>query len=274
VNPKFVAVAALPFYLIFVPLRVMPRKKILAGNWKMNKTLPEAEALVNAIVGGCKEDNTVTKIFFPPFLFVEKVAELLRGKNHFYAGAQNCHHLESGAYTGEVSATAIASCGAKYVLVGHSERRIYFHESPEELRQKTELAIKNKLIPIYCVGEKLNERKSNAYFHAVKKQIEDVIFRLSPEQMKGVMLAYEPVWAIGTGETATPEQAQEMHAFVRLAVAEKFGAAMAESTPVLYGGSCNAGNAKELFACPDVDGGLIGGASLKAEEFLSIINSF
>ena len=252
----------------------MPRKKIIAGNWKMNRSLPEAEALVNTIVSGVKEDNSVSKIFFPPFPFIEKVAGLINGKTGFYVGAQNCHHLESGAYTGEVSAAAIASCGAKYVLVGHSERRIYFHETPEELRQKIEVALKHGLSPIYCVGEKLNERKSNGYFHAVKRQIEEVIFHLSPGQMKNMVLAYEPVWAIGTGETASPEQAQEMHAFGRLAVAEKFGGAVAESTPVLYGGSCNAGNAKELFSCPDVDGGLIGGASLKAEEFLSIINSF
>lgn len=252
----------------------MARKKIIAGNWKMNKSLAEAEALANAIINGCGEENSVTKIFFPPFLFIEKLAGLCKEKKNFFVGAQNCHQLESGAYTGEISAHAIASCGAKYVLVGHSERRIYFHESSEELRQKTEQALKHKLIPIYCVGEKLNERKSNTYFHAVKKQIEEVVFHLSEEQIKNTILAYEPVWAIGTGETATPEQAQEMHAFVRLAVAEKFGHFIAGQTSILYGGSCNAGNAKELFSCPDVDGGLIGGASLKAEEFLSIINSF
>lgn len=252
----------------------MPRKKIVAGNWKMNKSLPEAEALVKAIVSGSEEGDGVTKIFFPPFVFIERTAALIAGKNNFFVGAQNCHHLESGAYTGEVSALAIASCGAQYVLVGHSERRIYFEETSEELRQKLELAFKHKLSPVYCVGEKLNERKSNTYFHAVKKQIEEVVFHLSETQMKSLVLAYEPVWAIGTGETATPDQAQEMHAFIRLAVAEKFGHAVANSTPILYGGSCNPGNAKELFACPDVDGGLIGGASLKPEEFLSIINSF
>ncbi len=240
----------------------------------MNKSLSEAETLVNAIISGCKEDSSVTKIFFPPFLFIEKVAGLCKEKKNFFVGAQNCHQLESGAYTGEISAVAIASCGAKYVLVGHSERRINFNESSEELRQKTEQALKHNLIPIYCVGERLNERKSNAYFHAVKKQVEEVVFHLSETQMKNTVLAYEPVWAIGTGETATPEQAQEMHAFIRLAVAEKFGPAVAAQTSILYGGSCNPGNAKDLFTCPDVDGGLIGGASLKAEEFLSIINSF
>ena len=252
----------------------MSRRKIVAGNWKMNKSLPEAKALVGAVLEAGGNGKDVTRIFFPPFPFINAVAQLIAGREHFYVGGQNCHQLESGAYTGEVSAPALASCGASYVLVGHSERRMYFKETAEELRQKTELALKHQLIPIYCVGEKLNERKSNAYFHAVKKQVEEVVFHLSAEQMKRVVLAYEPVWAIGTGETATPEQAQEMHAFIRLAVAEKFGQSAAAETSILYGGSCNAGNAKELFACADVDGGLIGGASLKAEEFVTIIDSF
>ena len=252
----------------------MPRKKIVAGNWKMNKTLQEAEALVKAVVAGCDENNSVTKIFFPPFVFIPNVASLIKDRKDFFVGAQNCHQLESGAYTGEISAHALASVGATDVIIGHSERRIYFHESNEELRQKIELAFKNNLVPVYCVGEKLNERKSNTYFHSVKKQIEEVIFHLSPEQIKKTVLAYEPVWAIGTGETATPEQAQEMHSFIRLAVAEKFGQSIAAEISILYGGSCNAANAKELFSCADVDGGLVGGASLKAEEFLSIIKSF
>jgi len=250
------------------------RKKIVAGNWKMNKTLQEAEALVKEIISGCADEDTVTKVLFPPFVFIQDLASLTKEKKGISIGAQNCYHLESGAYTGEVSANAIASVGGTHVIVGHSERRMYFNESHEELRQKIELIFKNNLTPIYCVGEKLNERKSNNYFHAVKKQIEEVIFHFSEAQMKKCVLAYEPVWAIGTGETATPEQAQEMHSFIRLAVAEKFGQAVASEISILYGGSCNAGNAKELFACADVDGGLIGGASLKAGEFLSIIKSF
>jgi triosephosphate isomerase (TIM) len=260
--------------VISLHLKHMARKKIVAGNWKMNKTLPEAEALVKAIVAGAKDGGGVVKVLFPPYPFLETVARLTRDKANFYAGAQNCHQLESGAYTGEVSAKAIASCGAGYVLVGHSERRIYFHETAEELRQKAEQALKHGLTPVYCVGEKLNERKGNGYFHAVKKQVEEVIFHFDAGQMQNVVLAYEPVWAIGTGETATPEQAQEMHAFIRLAIAEKFGERVAAGTSILYGGSCNAGNARQLFSCADVDGGLIGGASLKAEEFLSIIDSF
>ena len=252
----------------------MSRKKIVAGNWKMNKTLHEAEALVQSILSGSSDEDGVTKILFPPFVFIQELASVTKEKKNLAVGAQNCHHLESGAYTGEVSAQALASVGAKYVIIGHSERRIYFNESHEELRQKIELAFKNNLTPIYCVGEKLTERKSNNYFHAVKKQIEEVVFHLSEAQIKKTVLAYEPVWAIGTGETATPEQAQEMHAFIRLVVAEKFGQSIASEISILYGGSCNAENAKQLFACPDVDGGLVGGASLKAAEFLSIIKSF
>lgn len=240
----------------------------------MNKTLQEAEALVKAIVSGSKDDDGIIKVLFPPFVFIQEFALLTKEKKSFFVGGQNCHHLESGAYTGEISAPALASVGAAYVIIGHSERRIYFHESHEELRQKIELALKNNLTPVYCVGEKLNERKSNNYFHSVKKQIEEVVFHLSEAQIKKCVLAYEPVWAIGTGETATPDQAQEMHAFIRLAVAEKFGQGVAAEIPILYGGSCNASNAKELFACADVDGGLVGGASLKAEEFLSISKSF
>lgn len=252
----------------------MSRKKIVAGNWKMNKTLTEAEALVRAIVDGVAGNTGVIKVFFPPAPFIERISALIRDKKEFFTGAQNCHQLESGAYTGETSVSAIASCGAKYVIVGHSERRMYFHETAEEQIQKIDLAIKNGLTPVYCVGEKLNERKSNTYFHSVKKQIEEVVFHLTEAQAKALVLAYEPVWAIGTGETATPEQAQEMHAFIRLAIAEKFGRAVADSTPILYGGSCNAANARALFSCADVDGGLVGGASLKADEFIAIINSF
>lgn len=252
----------------------MPRKKIVAGNWKMNKVLQEAETLVKNIIAQCDENDAVVKIFFPSFVLLPYVHSLTKEKNNFFTGAQNCYHLESGAYTGEVSAQAIASVGATHVIIGHSERRMYFNESNEELRQKTEVALKNNLTPIYCVGERLNERKSNHYFHAVKKQIEDIVFYLSSDQIKKVILAYEPVWAIGTGETATPEQAQEMHSFIRLAVAEKFGQNVASEISILYGGSCNASNAKQLFACADVDGGLVGGASLKAGEFLSIIKSF
>ena len=250
------------------------RKKIVAGNWKMNKTLSEAQSLVNAVVSGCSEKNTVTKIFFPPALFVQAVSGLTKNKANFFVGAQNCYHTESGAFTGEISSAAIASCGASYVIVGHSERRQYFHETDSQLKQKIDLALKHKLTPIYCVGEHLQDRKSNHYFTIVKNQLQNSLFHLSATQLLQTVIAYEPVWAIGTGETATPEQAQEMHAFIRFAIEEKYGKETANHISILYGGSCNAKNAKELFACADVDGGLIGGASLIADDFLTIINSF
>jgi triosephosphate isomerase len=249
------------------------RKKIVAANWKMNKILQEGKSLVNAIVS-VNSNADVTKIIFPPSLFITEFASLLKENAGFYVGAQNCYHTESGAFTGEISASAIASCGATHVIVGHSERRQYFYETAEQLKQKVNLALKHKLIAVYCVGEKLNERQTNHYFTAVKNQLQEVIFHLSENEIKNIVIAYEPVWAIGTGLTATPEQAQEMHAFIRLAVAEKYGTNIANQTSILYGGSCNAKNAKELFACADVDGGLIGGASLVAEEFLQITNSF
>ena len=249
------------------------RKKIVAANWKMNKTLQEGKTLVNAIISG-NSNTDVTKIIFPPSLFVSEFASLLKESAGFFVGAQNCYHAESGAFTGEISASAIASCAATHVIIGHSERRQYFNETAEQLKQKVNLALKHKLIAVYCVGEKLNERQSNHYFTAVKNQLQEVIFHLSENEIKNIVIAYEPVWAIGTGLTATPEQAQEMHAFIRLAVAEKYGTSVANETSIIYGGSCNAKNAKELFACADVDGGLIGGASLVAEEFLQITNSF
>lgn len=250
------------------------RKKIVAANWKMNKTLQEGETLVKSILSGAQENSSVTKIIFPPSLFITEFASLVKESSSFFVGAQNCYHTESGAFTGETSASAIASCGAKYVIVGHSERRQYFHETAAELKAKVNLALKNKLTPIYCVGEKLHERQTNHYFTTVKNQLQEVLFHLSETEMKAVVIAYEPVWAIGTGLTATPDQAQEMHAFIRLAIAEKYGTDTANQISILYGGSCNAKNAKELFACPDVDGGLIGGASLIAEDFLQIVSSF
>lgn len=249
------------------------RKKIVAANWKMNKTLQEGKSLVNAIVSS-NSNADVTKIIFPPSLFVTEFASLIKENAGFFVGAQNCYHTESGAFTGEISASAIASCGATHVIIGHSERRQYFHETAEQLKQKVNLALKHKLVAVYCVGEKLNERQTNHYFTAVKNQLQGAIFHLSENEIKNIVIAYEPVWAIGTGLTATPEQAQEMHAFIRLAVAEKYGTSVANQTSILYGGSCNAKNAKELFACADVDGGLIGGASLISEEFLQITNSF
>jgi triosephosphate isomerase len=252
----------------------MARKKIVAGNWKMNKTFAEAVKLASEIVSRTSVDERVTKIIFPPFPYLSSVSGIVMDRPDFFSGAQNCHTHDSGAYTGEVSAQALRSCEAKYVLVGHSERRQYFNEQSELLKAKTDACFRNELIPVYCVGEVLNERKEERHFDVVAVQISEVIAHLNEDQLKKIVLAYEPVWAIGTGETATPQQAQEMHAFIRKVLTKLFSAGVAGEIPVLYGGSCNPGNAKELFSCPDVDGGLIGGASLKADDFTAIINSF
>ena len=254
----------------------MSREKIVAGNWKMNKTLNEGLELVTAIQSFDKLRMTddIIKIVFPTYPILFPLAATLGLANHFYVGAQNCSEHASGAYTGEVSAAILNSIGCKYVLVGHSERREYFKESKEQLISKLKLALDNNLKPIFCFGEKLAERKNKLHFEIVAKQLKEVLSSFSDEQMKNIILAYEPVWAIGTGETATPEQAQEMHQHVRQTVKELFNTDVALQMPILYGGSCNAQNAKELFSCPDVDGGLIGGASLKAEDFCKIIGSF
>jgi triosephosphate isomerase len=250
----------------------MSRKKIVAGNWKMNTSLTEASELVKRVV---KEAGNapVIKIFFPPFTFLKPVADELTSSNDFFMGAQNCSEHEKGAYTGEISASMISSVGGKYVLVGHSERRTYFKESNEQLTQKIQQALKNNLVPVFCFGEQLAERKSDKHFDTVMEQL-TVLKNFPKEQVQNFVLAYEPVWAIGTGETATPQQAQEMHAYIRKTLSEMFDASLASGISILYGGSCNAQNAKELFSCADVDGGLIGGASLKAEDFCKIINSF
>lgn len=240
----------------------------------MNKTLAEAIALTDEILKTTEAVDEVQKILFPPFPFISEVNKLLKGKASFYSGAQNCSEHSSGAYTGEVSASMIKSVGASYVLVGHSERRQYFGETNSQLTSKIKLALENNLSPVFCVGERLTERKTNAHFERVKSQITEVLSNFDKTQIKNIILAYEPVWAIGTGETATPEQAQEMHAFIRKTVGELFDKNISENIAILYGGSCNAQNAKELFACADVDGGLIGGASLKAEDFCKIIYSF
>jgi triosephosphate isomerase len=250
----------------------MGRKKIVAGNWKMNTNLTEAAELVKKVVNDSKQVGTI-KIFFPPFPFLKQVADELTSNNDFFMGAQNCSEHEKGAYTGEVSASMIASVGGKYVLVGHSERRTYFQESDEQLTKKIQQALKNHLVPVFCFGEQLAERKSNRHFETVCSQL-NVLKNFSKQEVTQFILAYEPVWAIGTGETATPAQAQEMHAYVRKCVEQLFDASVASNITILYGGSCNAQNAKELFSCADVDGGLIGGASLKAEDFCKIINSF
>lgn len=257
------------------------RKKIVAGNWKMNTTVPEGVELVKAIVAKLKEvPEDVNLIVNTPFTHLYPVSKeiaaiscpVCRGK--IALGAENCADKEKGAYTGEVSAAMLASVPVSYVIIGHSERRGYYGETDEILLEKVKLALANGLSVIYCVGENLEQREAGKHFEVVGKEIKDVLYQLDAEQMKKVVVAYEPIWAIGTGKTATTEQAEEIHAFIRKTIAEKFGAAAAEETSILYGGSCKPSNAKELFAQKDIDGGLIGGASLKADDFVAIAKCY
>ncbi len=237
-------------------------------------TLPlEGVELAKGVVAGRKEVcECVNFIVCAPFTHLSMVAEALKGSD-VELGAQNCAAEAKGAYTGEVSASMIAALGCKYVILGHSERRQYYGECAQTLNKKMEQAYANGLTPIYCVGENLEEREAGNHFAVCKQQIEEVVFNLSEEQFKQLVIAYEPVWAIGTGKTATAEQAQEIHAYIREVLRSKFGAA-AEECPILYGGSCKPSNAEEIFAKEDVDGGLIGGAALKAEDFLAIGRGF
>lgn len=250
------------------------RRKIVAGNWKMNTTVAEGKVLAEDIVKKVAEvPSDVKLIVSTPFTHLVAVGEVLAGSPVALA-AQNCADEAKGAYTGEVSAAMVASTGCSYVILGHSERRQYYGETSATLVKKIQLALSQGLMPIYCVGEKLEERNAGKHFEVVGSQIEEVLFTLTPEQMAHVVIAYEPVWAIGTGVTATSEQAEEIHAFIRKFVADKFGKQIAEDLTILYGGSCKPSNAKELFACPDIDGGLIGGASLKADDFIAIAKSY
>lgn len=249
------------------------RKKIVAGNWKMNTTPAQGAELAKAVAEGKKNvTDSVDFIVCPPFTHLSKVIELTRGTG-VAVGAQNCAAEAKGAYTGEVSAAMIASLGVEYVIVGHSERREYYGETSPVLIKKIEQAFENNLIPIFCVGEKLEDREAGNHFDIVKSQITEVLHTLDADKFKKVIVAYEPVWAIGTGKTASSEQAQEMHAHIREVLKSKFGTAV-EATPILYGGSVNPKTAPELFSQPDVDGGLVGGASLVADDFIAIGKSF
>ncbi|MGL5317794.1 MAG: BT_3928 family protein [Bacteroidales bacterium] len=252
---------------------IIMRRKIVAGNWKMNKTLQEGMELAKELKAAL-EGKTVNcdVVIGTPFIHLASVSAEVEG-SVINVSAQNCADKTSGAYTGEVSASMVASTGAKYVILGHSERRAYYGETTEMLKEKTLLTLANNLTPIFCIGEVLEEREAEKHFEVVKQQIEESLFNLSAEDFGKIVLAYEPVWAIGTGKTASPAQAQEIHAFIRKTVAEKYGQEVADKTAILYGGSCNGGNAKELFANPDVDGGLIGGASLTVDAFMQIITA-
>ncbi|MDE6468886.1 MAG: triose-phosphate isomerase [Muribaculaceae bacterium] len=250
------------------------RKNIVAGNWKMNTTVPEGVALakeVNEALKGFKANCDV--VICVPFTHLCPVADAI-DQNLVGLGAENCADHKSGAYTGEVSAPMVASTGAKYVILGHSERRQYYGETSETLREKVALALENGLTPIFCIGEVLEERENGTFNEVVARQVEEGLFNLSAEDFAKIVLAYEPVWAIGTGKTATAEQAEDMHAHIRATIAGKYGKEIADNTSILYGGSCKPSNAAELFAKPDVDGGLIGGAALKCADFMGIVKAF
>ena len=250
------------------------RKKIVAGNWKMNKTFSEAEMLLEEIAELLTDDllSKATVVVCPPSLYLE-LADDIAAENGFYTGAQNMSDKESGAYTGEISAAMIKSIGVDYVIIGHSERRTYYHETDELLKEKVLQTLKHELTPVFCCGEVLDQRNQSIHFDVVKKQLEIALFDLSPEEFSKIVISYEPVWAIGTGVNATPAQAQEMHTYIRKLIADRYNKEIADETTILYGGSCNEKNAPELFSQPDVDGGLIGGASLKAESFIGIIKA-
>ena len=250
------------------------RKNIVAGNWKMNTTVPEGVELAKGVNEALKATKANCDVVIAvPATHLVAVNQVVDA-NLLGLGAENCADHKSGAYTGEVSAAMVASTGAKYVILGHSERRQYYHETAEILKEKTLLALENGLTPIFCIGEVLEERENGTYFDVIKAQVEDSLFNLSAEDFGKIVLAYEPVWAIGTGKTATADQAEEIHAFIRNLIAEKYGNEVAENTSILYGGSCKPSNAKELFAKPNVDGGLIGGAALAVDTFMGIVTAF
>jgi triosephosphate isomerase (TIM) len=250
------------------------RKQIAAANWKMNLTYQEAEKLLSAVI---KESGDLSPnqqvIFAVPFPYLIMAKSQTDGEPGYAVAAQNCYSKKSGAYTGEVSAEMIRSVGISYCILGHSERREYFHETNEELAIRVSLCLEYDITPVFCCGETLDLRDAGKELNHVKKQLKESLFSLDEEQIRKLIIAYEPVWAIGTGRTASTEQAQEMHAHIRKTIASKYGKDAADSIPILYGGSVKASNATEIFAAPDVDGGLVGGAALVAQDFVSIIKS-
>ena len=240
----------------------------------MNLNRAEGIALVEDVLAKLPTDNNTHVVFAPSFVYLHKVAKMCANTSKVVAAAQDCSANEKGAFTGEVSASMLASCGARYVVLGHSERRANFAESNENLKTKVGQAFRNDLKVIFCCGESLSQRESGVHFDWIKAQISESLFHLSPEEFKNIVVAYEPIWAIGTGVTASTDQAQEMHAFIRNILVEQYGNEVALSTSILYGGSCKPSNAKELFSSQDIDGGLIGGASLNAADFVKITQSF
>ena len=248
------------------------RKKIVAGNWKMNNDLAQTQTLITELKAQTNSGE-VEVMIAPSFTNLWQAINSLKD-SAIEVIAQNMHSADSGAYTGEVSAAMLKSLGIKTVILGHSERRAYFNETDESLAKKVDTALANEMRTIFCFGEELDDRKSGNEGKVVENQIKNALFHLEADAFKNIVLAYEPVWAIGTGETASPEQAQDMHAFIRKTLADKYGSDVANTVSILYGGSCKPSNAEEIFSKPDVDGGLIGGAALNAEDFFAIVNAF
>lgn len=250
------------------------RKQIAAANWKMNLTLQQGETLLDTIIATPHSltDNQQA-VFAVPFPYLAMAQQKLAGKKNVFVAAQNCYSKKNGAYTGETSVEMLQSLGIRYVVLGHSERREYFHESNQLLAEKVNICLEYQIQPIFCCGEPLAIREANTQNAFVAKQLEESLYHLTAEQLQQIVIAYEPIWAIGTGKTASSAQAQEMHAFIRAQLAAKYGAAIANNISILYGGSVKAANAVEIFGQADVDGGLVGGASLIADEFVAIINA-
>jgi triosephosphate isomerase (TIM) len=252
------------------------RKKIVAGNWKMNLNFEDAQKLTSEITHMFQDENikNVVAIINPPFVHIPTVKKLIAGVDHLFVGAQNCSDKSSGAFTGEISANMLASYGVNFVILGHSERREYFKEGSELLIAKIRQVLDAGLTPIFCCGESLEIRENGTHEAFVQQQLTESLFGLDENDIQKIVIAYEPIWAIGTGKTASSDQAQDMHAALRAHLASKYGSQIANEISILYGGSCNPANAKEIFSKPDVDGGLIGGASLKSRDFMDIIKSF
>lgn len=254
----------------------------MAGNWKMNKTFQEAEDLLDELAGRLneeQEDQDVEVIVCPPYLYVEMAHDLCSDEDdatqvYYSVGVQDVSEHDKGAHTGEVSAAMLSSMDVEYCIVGHSERRRYFGETDAQVARKVEQLLQNEITPIVCCGEQAEDREAGKQFEVIGRQLKEGLFNLKPLDFSRLIIAYEPVWAIGTGKTATPEQAQEIHVWIRNQIQEQYGKEIARVIPILYGGSCNAKTAKDLFAQPDIDGGLIGGASLNADDFIAIVNSF
>ena len=248
------------------------RQQIVAGNWKMNTTIAEGTALATAVIEKLSNLRGLV-VFGAPFTHIEAVSKVISGQAQVHLAGQNCHQELKGAYTGEISADMLLSAGAEFVILGHSERRQYFKEDNATLASKVDTALNKGLRPIFCCGESLQIREKETHEAFVARQLRASLYHLSPDDFKKVVIAYEPIWAIGTGRTASSQQAQDMHLAIRKSISRKYGKKIANATSILYGGSCNAANAAELFSQPDVDGGLIGGASLKADDFVTIINA-